>query len=86
MTTILVTGGNRGIGYAIVQVLGQRIPDATILVGCRDVASAAEPIQNLRELGIAAKFDALQIDITKDESISNAAKAVEEKYGKLDGE
>jgi NAD(P)-dependent dehydrogenase (short-subunit alcohol dehydrogenase family) len=85
MTVILVTGGNWGIGYAIVQALGTRIPDATVLAGCRSLENATEPIEKLEALGLSAKFEALEITITDDDSIRAAAKSVEERFGKLDG-
>ncbi|KAI1394017.1 uncharacterized protein F4822DRAFT_424474 [Hypoxylon trugodes] len=84
MPVILVTGGNRGIGYAIVQALGTRIRDATILVGCRSVENAREPIMKLKELGIPEIFEPVEIDITDDASIKAAVQTVEEGYGKLD--
>ncbi|KAI8632476.1 hypothetical protein F5Y19DRAFT_365567 [Xylariaceae sp. FL1651] len=84
MTVILVTGGNRGIGFAIVEALGSRIPYSTILIGCRSVANAQGAIRELREKGVPAKLEALEITITDDSSIRAAVATVEEKYGKLD--
>ncbi|KAI1409186.1 hypothetical protein F5Y13DRAFT_193662 [Hypoxylon sp. FL1857] len=84
MTAILVTGGNRGIGHAIVQAAGTRVHDATVLVGCRSMENAQEPIQKLKELGVPAKLEPLEITITDDESIKAAVRTVEERYGKLD--
>jgi NAD(P)-dependent dehydrogenase (short-subunit alcohol dehydrogenase family) len=86
MPVILVTGGNRGIGYAIVQVLGSRVPDTTVLVGCRSIETAQEPVAKLRELGVPAKFEPIEITITDNASIRAAVHTVKEKYGKLDGE
>ncbi|CAJ2512410.1 Uu.00g054250.m01.CDS01 [Anthostomella pinea] len=84
MTVILVTGGNRGIGLAIVQAVGTRVADATVLVGCRSTANAEEPIKELKKLGVPAKLKALEITITDDASIRAAVKVVEENHGKLD--
>ncbi|KAI1333007.1 hypothetical protein F5Y16DRAFT_393412 [Xylariaceae sp. FL0255] len=69
MSIILVTGGNRGIGLATVEILGS--PNAR----CYDPD---------RLQGITAKLEALEITITDDSSIHAAVKSVEEKYGKLD--
>lgn len=81
MTIILVTGGNRGIGNAIVQAVGTRVRDVTILVGCRSLERAEE----LKGLGVPAKLEPLEITITDDASIRAAVQIVETKYGKLDG-
>ncbi|KAI2467152.1 hypothetical protein F4781DRAFT_324452 [Annulohypoxylon bovei var. microspora] len=84
MTVILVTGGNRGIGNAIVQAVGTRVHDAVVLVGCRSIENAEESIKNLGELGVPAKLEPLQITVTNDASINSAVRKVEERYGKLD--
>lgn len=86
MPVILVTGGNRGIGYAIVQVLGSRVPNTTVLMGCRSLETAGEAITKLREMGVPAKFEPIQINITDNASIKAAVHTVTETYGKLDGE
>lgn len=86
MTVILVTGGNRGIGNAIVQAVGTRVRDVTILVGCRSAERAEEPIRKLKELGVPAKLEPLEITITDDASIKAAVQIVEDRYGRLDGQ
>lgn len=85
MSVILVTGGNRGLGYAMVQVLGLRIPDTTIIIGCRDASSGADAIDTLRKEGVAAPLDVVVLDIEDDESIAAALQTIDAKYGKLDG-
>lgn len=85
MAIILVTGGNRGIGYAIVTSISTRHPDSTILLGCRNEASGKEAIQQLEADGITGKVEAIQIDIESDSSITTAANAIVQNYGKLDG-
>ncbi|KAI1767264.1 hypothetical protein GGR53DRAFT_518515 [Hypoxylon sp. FL1150] len=83
-TTLYQVGGNRGIGYAIVYVAGTRIRDATVLVGCRAVEIAEESIRRLKELGVRAKLEPLETNITDDASIKAAVKTVGERYRKLD--
>ena len=85
MSVILVTGGNRGLGYAMVQVLGLRIPDTTIIIGCRDASSGEEAILSLRKEGVSAPLDVVVVDIEDDESIAAAVRTIDAKYGKLDG-
>lgn len=85
MAIILVTGGNRGIGYAIAKSVGTRLPQSTIILGCRDANAGREAAQQLQNEGIAAAVDVVEVDIESDRSIAAAAKAVEQRHGKLDG-
>lgn len=85
MTIILVTGANRGIGFAIVQAGATKILDATFILGCRSLEAGYEAAQKLRDLHPHAAFDVVQIDIENDDSILAAVKDITEKYGKLDG-
>lgn len=86
MTIILVTGANRGIGFAIVQAAAGRIPGATFLLGCRSLEAGKEAAEKLRDLNPKVSFDVALIDIEKDESILASVKWIDEKYGKLDGQ
>lgn len=86
MTIILVTGANRGIGFAIVQAAAGKILDATFILGCRSLEAGREAAQKLRDLQPNATFDVAQIDIEDDESILAAVTHITEKYGKLDGQ
>lgn len=85
MANTLVTGANRGIGYAIVQAIATRLPSSNIILGCRSKDAAQEAIQSLRETGVTAQLDYVEIDIESDASIEAAAVWLEQKYGKLDG-
>lgn len=82
---ILCTGANQGLGFEIVNVAAVRDPTAVYLLTCRNKASGDEALQKLRELGVTAEIEVLQLDITNDEHILAAVKHVETKYGKLDG-
>lgn len=85
MTIILVTGANRGIGFAIAQSTARRIPSATIVIGCRSVEAGSEAAEQLRSLGLKATFDVVQIDVENDKSIIAAMQTVEQRFGRLDG-
>ena len=85
MSVILVTGGNRGIGFGIVQAISARIPSATILVGCRSLEAGQESVHKARTIGVTAVLDLLLLDIDDDTSIGAAADHVDKKYGRLDG-
>lgn len=85
MATILVTGANRGIGYAIVQAIATRLPSSTIVLGCRKKDTALEAITSLIDSGIKGKFGHVELDIENDASIEAAVSSLEREYGKLDG-
>ena len=85
MATILVTGGNRGIGFGIVQAISRRLPTSTVIIACRSISAGNGAIDEGKKLGLTASLDVIQLDIEDDESITKAVSAVESKYGKLDG-
>lgn len=77
----LITGANRGIGFSLARALS-RDYSFHILLGCRTAESGAPSVSQLQSEGLSV--EALPIDLTSDASIIGAAKAVEQKYGKLD--
>ncbi|KAF5706723.1 short chain dehydrogenase [Fusarium mundagurra] len=84
MATILVTGANRGIGYAIVQAIASRLPSSTIVLGCRRKDSAQEAIESLIDSGAKSNLGYVELDIENDASIEAAVVSLEQEYGKLD--
>ncbi|HUQ56991.1 SDR family oxidoreductase [Lentzea sp.] len=78
--TALVTGANKGIGFAIARGLGAI--GFTVAVGARDTARRDEAVDRLRADGIDAFGVAL--DVTSDDSVAVAAKTVEQTAGRLD--
>ncbi|MFE9577270.1 SDR family oxidoreductase [Nocardia sp. NPDC006044] len=78
--TALVTGANKGIGFAIAQGLGAL--GFTVAVGARDAVRRAEAVEKLCAAGVDAFGVAL--DVTSDESAAAAAAAIEETTGRLD--
>lgn len=78
--TALVTGANKGIGFAIAQGLGAA--GFTIATGARDDARREEAVERLLAAGVDAFGVAL--DVTSDESVAAAAMAIEHKAGRLD--
>ncbi|MFJ3036380.1 SDR family oxidoreductase [Curtobacterium pusillum] len=79
-TTALVTGGNKGIGYAIAEGLGRQ--GLRVLVGARGDDARRRAVEQLRASGIDA--DGVRIDVTDDASVTAAATDVEERFGRLD--
>ena len=84
MKRILVTGANKGIGQAIVTKLLEDFPDTYLLLESWDVARGQNAIQQIIDkLGgdIADRVELVQIDVTSDESVMNAAEAIKAKNG-----
>jgi NAD(P)-dependent dehydrogenase (short-subunit alcohol dehydrogenase family) len=78
--TALVTGANKGIGFAIAQGLGAT--GFTVAVGARDDVRREEAVERLRAAGVDAFGVAL--DVTSDDSVAAAAEAIEQTAGRLD--
>jgi NAD(P)-dependent dehydrogenase (short-subunit alcohol dehydrogenase family) len=71
--TILVTGGNRGIGLAIVKGLAQNLQDV-ILLGTRD-------LDNIKELGALEKnIVPVKLDLTSEKSLGQDLNHILSKY------
>ncbi|KAF1990943.1 NAD(P)-binding protein [Aulographum hederae CBS 113979] len=84
---ILVTGANRGIGFAIVQRLSQRPEgrDDTYILGVRSLEAGNEAVKELQELvGEPRRFEVLQIDVTDDTSVHTTVQELFTRFGKLD--
>ncbi|QFG24937.1 SDR family oxidoreductase [Actinomadura sp. WMMB 499] len=78
--TALVTGANKGIGFAIARGLGAI--GFTLAVGARDEGRREEAVGKLRAGGADAFGVAL--DVTSDASVAGAAEAIERTAGRLD--
>jgi NAD(P)-dependent dehydrogenase (short-subunit alcohol dehydrogenase family) len=76
----LVTGANRGIGLETARQLGQK--GITVVVAARSLAAAQKTAAALENEGL--DVFPVQLDVTNADDRKNAAKAVAEKYGKLD--
>nr|WP_296763631.1 SDR family oxidoreductase [Rhodococcus sp. (in: high G+C Gram-positive bacteria)] len=78
--TALVTGANKGIGYAIAHGLGTE--GFRIALGARDDTRRDAAVERLRADGIDAFGVAL--DVTSDDSVAAAAAMIESRAGRLD--
>jgi NAD(P)-dependent dehydrogenase (short-subunit alcohol dehydrogenase family) len=76
----LVTGANKGIGYAIATGLGAL--GYRVAVGARDEARLETAVEKLRAAGVDA-FGA-PLDVTGDQSVTDAAELIEQHAGRLD--
>jgi 3-oxoacyl-[acyl-carrier protein] reductase len=77
----IVTGGSRGIGRAIVELLAAEGADVTFFY--RDNAAAADEVVAAARSG-AAKITALQVDVRDSAACAAAAEHVVERCGRID--
>jgi NAD(P)-dependent dehydrogenase (short-subunit alcohol dehydrogenase family) len=86
--TVLVTGGNRGIGKAICQLLLEKHPDVQVLLASRDLDRGNKAAQDLKNhLGSACegRLEVVEMDTSSDESVSKAAAEIAAKHPTLYG-
>jgi NAD(P)-dependent dehydrogenase (short-subunit alcohol dehydrogenase family) len=76
----LVTGANKGIGYAIAQKLARL--GMTVLVAARDPSKGEPAAARIREEGLDAQY--LRLDVTKAASVEAAARTVNKRFSQLD--
>ncbi|MFI0741188.1 SDR family oxidoreductase [Streptomyces sp. NPDC021100] len=79
-TIALVTGANKGIGFAIAAGLGAL--GWRVGVGARDEARRESAVAKLRAAG--ADAFGVPLDVTDDASVTGAARLIEDRAGRLD--
>lgn len=81
MKTALVTGANKSIGFEVVRQLAQK--GVYIYLGSRNVENGLEALNTLKAEGLT-NVEAIQLDITDDESVKNARLQIGKKTRVLD--
>lgn len=81
MEVALITGGNAGIGEAVVRILA-KTPNLHVIVGSRRLESGNEVANSLKKQGY--HVSAVQLDISSDDSINKAIEEITKTHGKLD--
>lgn len=76
----LITGANKGIGYEIARGLGAR--KIVVLIGARDEVRGRAAEAKLKGEGFDARF--VPLDVTNKDTISRAARWIEDQFGHLD--
>ena len=79
MKRIVVTGGNKGIGLAIVKRILNEFSDSFVFLGSRNRERGEKAIEEtIIELGesVRSRVKVLDIDVTSDKSVQEAAVSV----------
>jgi Dehydrogenases with different specificities (related to short-chain alcohol dehydrogenases) len=76
----LITGGNRGLGFATARQLGTK--GFTVLIGSRSKEKGMQAAAELQAQGINAHY--IELDVTNQATIDAAAGKIQMDYGKLD--
>jgi len=72
--TVIVTGGNSGLGYECVKDLAASQQSWHIIIACRDRQKASEAIDRLMAHSPKAKIEAIPLDLASLESVRNFVK------------
>lgn len=75
----------RSIFWPVVLSYAHSEISASVVLRCVQI-SGDEAVKKLRDSGVKAAIDVIQLDVTNDDHIEAAVSFVEKKYGKLDGE
>jgi NAD(P)-dependent dehydrogenase (short-subunit alcohol dehydrogenase family) len=80
--TIIVTGGNAGLGYEAALFFASR--NATVIVGVRSVQRGEQAKSKILELVPNASIYFFECDLSNSQSIESFASIVKEKFPKID--
>ncbi|XP_068317105.1 (+)-neomenthol dehydrogenase-like [Pyrus communis] len=78
----VVTGANRGIGFATVKQLASN--GITVVLTARDEKRGLEALEKLKEFGVSDRVVFHQLDVTDSVSVATLADFVKTQFGKLD--
>ena len=78
----VVTGANKGIGYATCKQLASS--GITVVLTARDEKRGLEAVEKLKGLGLPGLVVFHQLDVTDNASIVSLADFIKAQFGKLD--
>ena len=81
-TIVLISGANQGIGFEISKKLATEQSNWLILLGSRDPVRGKYAAIQLS--GLASVVEPVQLDLSSDQSITQCAAMINQKYGRLD--
>ncbi|KAF4625255.1 hypothetical protein G7Y89_g12915 [Cudoniella acicularis] len=83
-TIVLITGANGGIGYLTAQALITSSPNYHVIIGSRSLTKGETAVTELQKTSPKSTVSVIQLDVTDEQSIANAAAQVEKEHGRLD--
>ncbi|MFD0991383.1 SDR family oxidoreductase [Mariniflexile jejuense] len=81
MKTTLVTGANKGIGFEVAKQLLQN--NVFVYLGSRNLENGQQAVDELKSAGFN-NVEAIELDVTNDQSVKEARKTIGEKTSVLD--
>ncbi|KAF6800322.1 short chain dehydrogenase [Colletotrichum sojae] len=82
---VLITGGNRGVGFETAKNLLLADADYHVIISSRDAAKGATAVKELLSTPkVQGTASSTPLDVTDIESISAAARQIESEFGRLD--
>lgn len=81
MKTAVITGANKGIGFAIAKSLG--IKGWHVIIGARNKERAETAVTKLQEAGVP-QVDYVSIDLSDPETIEQAVKTIQQNFSTID--
>ena len=78
MKPILITGANKGIGFAIAEGLLKRYSDTFIYLACRNLEKSVHSEKKLsdRNPTYSARLEPIAMDVSCDSSVASAAESL----------
>ncbi|RXH56183.1 SDR family NAD(P)-dependent oxidoreductase [Granulicella sibirica] len=78
--TVIVTGGNSGLGYGCAAALLSASPRRHVILACRDIGRAQEAVETLRESASpGAQIETMVLDLASLASVQSFASKLEER-------
>ncbi len=68
MKTVIITGGNSGLGYHCAQQLAQN-PDCYLVLACRNLFKADQAVKNIQATSKTQQIEAMELDLASIDSI-----------------
>lgn len=80
--TIIVTGGNSGLGYEAVKAFSEK--NAEVILACRSIEKGEKAKKEMLEKNSSAKIEVMKLDLMDLASIKEFVENFKSKYSKLD--